>query len=319
MGTTFQFKWEVILIEWCQKNLPDFVIQLLTNVSLVGDTIFIVAILGIVYLCYDKKIGSKIIKNTLISTMVAGCIKNIFKRRRPYFDNENIKCLKIVDKNYDLYDVNKQGFSFPSMHSSNISVMTSSLYRYYRKNSFLIIAILFSAIVGVSRFVLGCHYPTDVIVGWTLGVSSTILIGNLQEKINEKYMYLIGIILGIIGMMYCTTSDFYSFFGIYLGFILCEIYDKKKINFKNTRNIIKSIMRLLLSCAVFLLVSNALKLLIPILNIIENTFASYIFVTFRYFLSTFIGLGLTPIVYKYNILKLDDKFKNGEDNNETNN
>ena len=253
MGNIFEFEWEVRLIEWLQSHLPNFIIEILKPITYFGDTIFIVPILAFVYLCYDKKAGKKVLINALMSLMIACGIKNIFKRLRPYFVHKSIKCLKIVDKEYDVYDILKQGYSFPSMHSSNISTVSGSLYVCFRKKILLVLAIIISLLVGISRVVFGCHYPTDVLVGFTLGMFSIVMFSYLQDKLEDKYIYLIGLLIVVIGSIFSSSSDFYTSIGIYLGFVLCEIIDDKYIHFENTNSIFKSILRLVLALGVFLL------------------------------------------------------------------
>lgn len=303
IGNTFQFIWEVKLIEWCQTYIPSFVIKLLELVSYVGDTVFLVAIMGISYLCVNKKFGKRLIVNTILGFMIAAQIKNVFKRRRPYFDNENIECLKIVDKNYDLYDVRKQGFSFPSMHSSNIATVFGSIYEYFKKKSYLIIAILASLIVGISRFVLGCHYPTDVFIGWILGVLFVIIFSKIQDSLNDKQLYIFILIIGVIGSTFCESAEFYSGFGIAIGFICSEIIDKKYINFSNTKNIVSMVFRLVLACGAFMIFAEGPKLLLSVEIQEANTLFAHMFRTIRYAIGSFVGLGLTPYFYKYKIFK----------------
>lgn len=312
IGSTFQFEWEIGLIEWCQTNIPSSIIRTLDLISYLGDTIFVVGIIGFLYLCWDKKAGIKTTLTVVISLIFAGEIKNIFKRRRPYFDNKNIECLKIIDPNYDLYDIQGQGFSFPSMHSSNIVSVFGSIYRYYRKKPLLIFTVLISLIVGVSRFVLGCHYPTDVLVGWTLGIFLIVVFGRLLDTLQSKYIYAIILTIGFVGMFFCESTDFLSAYGIAIGVISSDYIDQKFINFKNTRNVIKMILRLIVALGVFAIISEGLKLPFSIEVLEANTQFAHWYRVFRYAAASFAGMGLTPILYRYNLLKLDDKMKNGD-------
>ena len=309
IGNTFQFAWEVKIIEWSQNNLPSFVIEALKYTSYVGDTLAVVGIMAFFYLCYDKKVGKKIIFNTILGLLVAGELKNIFKRRRPYFDNKNIKCLKIIEKDYDLYDVKNQGFSFPSMHSQNTVVETGTLYNCYKKKPILIIAIIASLIVGVSRFVLGCHYPTDVLTGWILGIIFVILSSKLQDRMSDNGFYLLVVLVGLIGMFFCESSDFYSTYGLTFGLIASMYVDKKYINFKNTKNIVKIFFRLVLAGIVFIAISEGMKIPFSEEVLEADTMFARLYVMLRYSLASFMGLGLTPIVYKYNLLKINNKKK----------
>lgn len=312
IGNTFQFEWEVKLIEWCQSYLPSSLIKAMDLVSYLGDTIFIVGMVCFLYLCWDKRVGIKVTFNAIFTLMFAGEIKNIFKRRRPYFDNKNIECLKIVDKNYDLYDIRGQGFSLPSMHSANTLTIFGSIYDYYKKKPLLVFTVIITLIIGLSRFILGCHYPTDVLTGWVLGLFTLVAFNKLQEKLEPKHIYIVILVLGFIGMFFCESADFFSMFGVAIGFIGANCIDSKYVNFKNTRNIIKIILRLVLACGVFVAIIEALKIPFSSEVLEANTMFAHCYCVFRYAFGSFVGMGLTPIIYKYNLLKLDDKMKDGK-------
>jgi len=306
IGNTFQFAWEVKLIEWCQTNLPSPLISIFKLSSYLGDTYVIVGIMVFVYLCYDKKLGKRIIYNLLFSLVFAAEVKNVAKRRRPYFDNKNVECLKIVDSKYDLYDVMNQGYSFPSMHSSNTTVLFGTLLQSFKTKFFYILGILLPVIVGVSRFVLGCHYPTDVLFGWLLGIFSIVCLGKLQDKLDEKYSNIILLVVGFIGIFFCESSDYFSALGIIIGFVIARYLDRKYIDFKNTKNVIKRILRVIIAVALFLGVAEGMKLFFADSILEANNAFAYFYRTLRYCLATFISMGITPILYKYNLLKMDD-------------
>lgn len=307
MGNTFYFNWEVALIEFCQKYIPSFIIELLSFISNIGDTIFVVVIVSFIYLCYNKDLGKKVITSTIMALLFAGQLKNIFLRRRPYFDHDSIKCLKIVDKKYDLYDIYGQGYSFPSMHSSNITTVGGTIYHYYKTKKTLVLAIAASLIVGVSRFVLGCHYPTDVLTGWILGIICATLVPNFLDKVDSKKAYVVEIIIGLIGCFFCSTKDYYQALGILLGFIATDIFENKYVKFENTRNIVRIICRLLLALGAFVIIDFICKLPFST-EVLENSgYISHVLTVIRYGLSCFAAFGITPLLYKYNILKIKKK------------
>ncbi|WP_231686805.1 phosphatase PAP2 family protein [Bacillus sp. JCM 19034] len=98
-----------------------------------------------------------------ISHLIVTVIKKIIPRNRPYLVLQNVT---VVDNPF-------KDHSFPSGHTTAIfSILVPLMITY----PFLILPLLIVAvIVGLSRIVLGLHYPSDVLAGATLGGISAIL------------------------------------------------------------------------------------------------------------------------------------------------
>ena len=116
-GNTFYFEWEISLILWLQAHMGSIGTALASFISAFGEELACVVVIGFLYWCYDKRVGRFVGLNALVGLVLNPMIKNVFLRRRPYFDNPGIKCLKPVNKEADIYNIAAQEYSFPSGHT----------------------------------------------------------------------------------------------------------------------------------------------------------------------------------------------------------
>lgn len=114
------------------------------------------------------------------SGMVAGTLlKNLFQRARP----------DLVPHVVDVWTT-----SFPSGHSMMSAVtyltlgalLARSRERRRLKAYFLLLSVLLTLLVGVTRVYLGVHWPTDVLAGWTAGAVWALLCWLLARWLQRR-------------------------------------------------------------------------------------------------------------------------------------
>ena len=300
-GNTFYFDWEVSLMIWLQAHIGSFGTALFSFLSIFGEELGCVAVLGFLYWCYDKRFGRYVGMNLLVGILLNPMIKNIFLRRRPYFDIPQIKCLKPVKKGADIYNIAAQEFSFPSGHSSGSAIVYGSMALYKKKNSILgVIGVALPLLVGISRVYLGVHYPTDVIFGWLLGLVVIVFVPWLQKKLNnDRLFYGVLLLMGLPGFFYCKSHDFFSGYGMLLGFALADGFEKKYVNFENTRSPLGSVLRVIGGIAVFFGLNALTKLPFGSDFLDSGQMSALLIRTVRYTFVLFVVLGVYPMVFKY--------------------
>ncbi len=296
---SFYFEWEVALQAWIQSFMGSFGTAVMSFLTLFGEEVMLIGILGYIYWCYDKEFGKFIGNNVVVGIVLNPLLKNLALRRRPYFDHPNIKCLKPVHADADIYDIAAQGYSFPSGHSMNSAVIYGSLPMYKKKSRVLrILAFLMPFLVGLSRVALGVHYVTDVLMGWALGAGLVLVFSFLQRKVkNIHLLHAIIFLVSLSGLFYCQTTDYFTGLGLMGGFFLAAPFEEKFVRFENTRSILGSILRVLVGAALYFGINTLLKLPFSSEFLESATMAAYLVRALRYLVVGFVLMGLYPMIF----------------------
>lgn len=301
MGNTFYFEWEVQLMLWLQKILGSGkIVHLFSKLfALAGNEIVLVGILTVLYLGVNKHLGKTIGVSVVTALGLGAMLKNIALRRRPYFDHPEIQCLEPLDPKADLYSVRAQGFSFPSMHAMNSTVMYGSLATAVRKRWLTGCAVILSFGIGFSRIIVGVHYPTDVIAGWLLGVMVMFVIAWLQKKVRKQWvLYFAIIMLNLPGLFFCRTNDYFTSMGVMIGFFAALIFEERFVRFENAQKKSHVLCRLFFAGLIFLCLTELVKLPFSTAFLESETWGEHLFRTLRYMVALFVTMGLYPMLFK---------------------
>ena len=286
-------------MEWLQAHLSDAEISFMSFFSLFGEELPLILIVGFVYWSYDKKIGRMVGLTAIMGLIWNTMTKNIVMRRRPYFDHESINILRVVEPEADIYDISAQGYSFPSAHSTNAVTVFGSLAVNLRKRWFTVIAIVIPLLTGISRFVVGAHYPTDVMAGWLLGLTAVVLVTMLQNRVkNTLTLYGILLITAIPGFFYCTSADYFTAVGLLIGFMGGALLDDYYVHFEDTRKPLSMVARLLGGLAVYLVVNKVLKMPFSKEFLSDGSTTALMVRCARYAIVAFIDFGVYPMLFK---------------------
>ena len=299
IGNTFFFSWEVSLMEWLQAHLGDTLISIMQFFSLFGEELPLILIVGFVYWACDKKLGRSMGLGAIMGLTWGAMLKNIFLRRRPYFDHESIKILRLPEPEGGVYDIHAQGYSFPSIHSINAVTVFGSLAINLRKRWVVTVAIIIPLFTGISRFVVGAHYPTDVLAGWTLGIISVAIVYLLQKQVkNTLTLYGILLVTAIPGFFYCRSEDYFTAAGLLLGFMGATLLDDHYVHFENTRKIAWMAARMVGGLAVYFVLNTVLKLPFSKEFLSNGSTAALLVRCARYVVVAFVDFGVYPLLFK---------------------
>lgn len=140
-----------------QKYHTKFLNITMKYITHIGSTLFSIAITAFL-MVLDFKIGKTLFLNLVFCQLIIQTLKRVVNRPRPYI------------KHTWTYLINppKCKYSFPSGHTNSAFVIAIVLSYFIPFLAFIFLSL--ALMVGFSRIYLGCHYPTDVFIGFIISV-----------------------------------------------------------------------------------------------------------------------------------------------------
>ncbi len=179
------------ILKFFQHLGNPFLDKLVEVITLFGEPLPVIAIFLLVYWCINKKEGVAIGATLVSSLLLTNTIKPIFHIERPFVKHPDIQGKRVSTAT---------GFSFPSGHTTTGATFYPTLAQCGKpKKGWLIASIIFALLIGLSRLYLGVHWPMDVLVGFIIGLLSSLILYPLFLKVCEsKKFTLSALILGVI-------------------------------------------------------------------------------------------------------------------------
>lgn len=158
------------LIDQLHNDILDKVMIFITNL---GDSGIFWIVLALILICIKKtrKCGILMLISMLCGVIIGnGILKNLVRRARPCW----------IDTTIPLLISNPTDFSFPSGHT--LASFEAAIMIFLHNKKWGIPAILLAFAIAFSRLYLFVHFPTDVLGGFLLGMSISILVYYIYEK-----------------------------------------------------------------------------------------------------------------------------------------
>lgn len=111
-----------------------------------------------------------VVATGVIAWITGDILKLIFKVNRPFITFTEVQAL-----------VPESGFSFPSLHSTLIAALAFAVF--FKNKKFGYFCMFIALLIGLSRIVVGVHYPIDVFGGFMLGFFVALIVNEISKKL----------------------------------------------------------------------------------------------------------------------------------------
>ncbi|WP_051314773.1 phosphatase PAP2 family protein [Alteribacter aurantiacus] len=215
------------LTQWQTQSL-DVLAYILT---FLGNELFYFLMVPLVYWCFSKAFGIRLVYVFLLSVYINSFLKAMFAVLRPV-GIEGVNSLYVasaeVGSHYP-YD------SFPSGHAQGSATLWGMVAIWLKSKVFWLFAILLVTAISISRLYVGLHWPTDVITG--VAVAAFILVVYVKTdrwvvSWPVKMKWIGAIVLPLVLMVIFPSSEGLKYGGFLLGAGIGYLLEARHLNMK---------------------------------------------------------------------------------------
>lgn len=227
---------------------PDIVYDVFMIITMIGDDIGHIFIILIIFWCINKKLGFSTMMILLSSAIYMHLLKGVFNEPRPLEGQQNYDCL-----------------SFPSGHTLTTMTVWGYLAIRARHKALWAAALIIVPLVGLSRIVLGVHFPGDIIGGFIFGaifLAAVFWFGRLLSEREGKpelsyslpvSILMLGVLfsaLSVLVLLYYNTADATMVMGFLAGLIMGDTLENSLVRFKTGGQWYRQLIKLVLGLGV---------------------------------------------------------------------
>jgi len=248
-----------------------------------GNEIFYIMFIPIVFWCYDKVFAARVGGAFLIGVLFNSFFKDLFTNPRP-----NPELMAPGIRELAIRYIPQDSPGFPSGHTQNAVVFWGAIAWYLKKKQAFLIAGAIIALIAYSRLYLGVHFLGDVLGGFVFGVIvlaaylfSTAWIEKNYGLLNQAALLVIVLLVPYLLFKFLHVYDADKSLGVLSGFLAGYILEKGRVDFVPRNKLIPTITKLIIGFSGLFLIKSGVKALLPHMAAVDY---------FRYWL---IGIWIT--------------------------
>jgi len=197
----------LLILQTIREGVGSCLTDFFSKMTWIGDMSVVMVIMGLIYWCVSKEIGTYLLMGWSGNRIVNGFLKVTGCVYRPWIRDARV----IPDA---AAQAGATGYSFPSGHSVNAASLFGGMaIRKGVRTGFKVLLWIILVLIAFSRNFLGVHTPQDVLVGAGSGILVMFLTGKLlawlsthQDK--DILIAVIGVIIAVAVAIYAALKPY---------------------------------------------------------------------------------------------------------------
>jgi membrane-associated phospholipid phosphatase len=213
------FAWGLDFMEVLQAIVGAAGVNLAQFFTFIGNQEFYILLFPLLFWCIDEVIGAHVTIIYLLSVVLNTNFKDLIAQPRPYELQPDIALVNPAGEY-----IYGEGHGMPSGHAQWSITVWGAIAAWMRKGWFWVAASLLIVLIGLSRLVLGLHFPTQVLAGWGIGIA--VVIGYLAltlpiqrwlKALRLEYQLFVAVALPIGLLLIHPVPDTIAAMAVLLG------------------------------------------------------------------------------------------------------
>ncbi|HBL50706.1 MAG TPA: hypothetical protein DF292_05635 [Firmicutes bacterium] len=314
--------WDLSILQWFVDLRNPILDKISYYITMVGSENFYLLALTVIFWCINKRFGFRLGLIVICSDYLNTALKQAFKIARP-----EGKWPGLVES---MHAETGGGYGFPSGHAQGSATFWTFLATGIRRSWLTILAVVLFLLIGSSRIYLAVHSPSDVLVGWVVGLLVVFLAHLIFEwyqrsklknrhklKVSWGLSLTLAVALPLILVAFNYTINGFKSVGFIIGFLVGGLLEDKYVKFDVKATFLKHILKVVIGIGGIMALRIGLKpvlaAIIPATGFLANpigtvgapepaTLAEGIAGLIRYAAMSIFGIYVAPLIFR--LLKL---------------
>lgn len=252
---------QIQILQFFEQIRTEPITLIMTTITMMAESLFIVAILAGLYWCVDKVKGKRLAWMVLFNFVGNGIIKNLIQMPRPFE-------MGVV---VPIRAETATSFSFPSGHTQTATSFWYGAMLMLRTKAVYIVGSCLILLTALSRMYLGVHWPMDVLGAIFFGVIFTLLANKLvdeQGKIKEVHLIGVSVIMLLV-MIFNVDADLYKGIAALWGMTCGAYIEQKYIQFEAVQPLKIQVKKVVIGLVGLILIYVVCSKLLPAVKVVK--------------------------------------------------